>query len=175
MIQRKQTLFLIAIVALLVSMMFLPLATSNTAANDSTATAADGSITKVTVVQTTNIELTTWKLSYGGIDQLPLTYLSIILCLTTFTAFITILLFKFRLLQIRLCYVIGVFLVGIIGFEILYFFRLSEVTSAVPDTIFATKYSISAIFPAIALILVIFAYKGIIKDESLVRSLDRIR
>ena len=179
MIQRKQTLFLLAIVALLASMMFFPIATSSTTSADTVLTGADGTITKTSVMHITNIKLTTWTLSYDDVEQVQLTYLAIILCLATVICAATIFLFKFRLLQIRLCYAMGVFLMGIIGYEILYLTRLSETVKKAmeeaPHIIYTTQYSITATFPLIALILLFFAYRGIIKDESLVRSLDRIR
>jgi len=175
MIQRKQTLFLLAIVGLLITMMLNPIATSFTPKSDSIKTGIDGSIIKTTVEHASNIELNTWALIYDGESQLPLTYMAILVCLAAATAAITIFLFKFRLLQIRLCYALAVFLVGIIAFIILYVVRLSTVIDSVPHVVYATKYSITAAFPLICLVLLWFAYRGIIKDESLVRSLNRIR
>ena len=156
-------------------MMFSPLATSVTAATDSISTAVDGSITKTSVTHVSDIELNTWSLMYDGESALKLTYLSIVLCLTTLIAVITIFLYKFRLIQIRLCYAMAVLLFGLIAFIILYAMRLSEVIENVPNTVFATNYSMTAAFPIICLVLLWFAYRGIVKDESLVRSLNRIR
>lgn len=175
MIQRKQTLFLLAIVGLLITMMFNPLATSMTAATDSISTAADGSITKTSVAHVSNIELNTWELMYDGESTLPLTYLTIVICLATLIAAITIFLFKFRLIQIRLCYAMAVLLFGLIAFIILYLVRLSEAVESMPNVVFATNYSMTSAFPILCLVLLWFAYRGIIKDESLVRSLNRIR
>ena len=175
MIQRKQTIFLLAIVGLLITMMLNPIATSFTPKIDSVVTDADGSITKTTVAVVNSIELNTWTLKYDGVTQLPLTYMAIIVCLTTLMAAVTVFLFKFRLLQIRLCYAMAVLFFGIIGFMILYIIRLSAVLESQPGIVYATKYSITASFPLICLVLLWFAYRGIVKDEALVRSLDRIR
>ncbi|NVO11972.1 MAG: DUF4293 domain-containing protein [Bacteroidales bacterium] len=81
----------------------------------------------------------------------------------------SILLFKRRMVQIKLC-ILNIIL--IIGFEccLYYFTRVSAQLLGSK-----TSYSIIFIFPVISAILTYMAIRGIAKDEALVRSVDRLR
>lgn len=112
-----------------------------------------------------------------GVEQLKafdLIYIGALLAICTLIPFVTIWLFKNRWLQIRLCFAELVLLLGAQIFAIVYSVR---VTSGMRDTIsgLVADKSITIIFPAIAMILVALAIRGIIKDQQLIKSLDRIR
>jgi Flp pilus assembly pilin Flp len=88
-------------------------------------------------------------------------------------SFVTIFLFKKRMLQLRISVFNAVLLV------LLYFvlggtFYLDFLTEMPLDG-FATSYGFSLIIPLVNIILTVLAIRGIGADEALVRSLDRLR
>ena len=156
MIQRVQTLYLLLATALMSLTLFLPLANIWQADN-------------TLVIKAFSVDLSSFEFDL----PLPI-YLGIILTAATLLPFITIFLFKKRLVQIRLCVSELVLLVGAIAFIALYCYRLCSLLSEVTtNSIFTISFA--AVMPIIAIILVILAMRAIAKDEALVRSLDRIR
>jgi len=91
--------------------------------------------------------------SYGGYFLSPLLIL------------ITLFLFKKRVLQARMCVLIIVFQISLIAY---YSYHL------VNDIIFDTSYPSLGV-SIILIVLVFLARRSILKDEALVRSVDRIR
>ena len=103
----------------------------------------------------------------------PAVYMGVVLALACALPLVTIFLFRRRLLQIRLCVVEIVLLLGGVVMEGVYYFLSWRVFS---DLAFHTQ----GFRPAIALPLVclLFAYlaaRAIFRDELLVRAADRIR
>ncbi|NOZ46986.1 MAG: DUF4293 domain-containing protein [Chlorobi bacterium] len=153
MIQRKQSLYLLIIFILLSTMFFLPLAQF-----------------------VVNNEI--YKFIFNGIVPLNnpesslivSTYpVTILISFTALLSFITIFLFKNRLLQLRLCRLNILLLIGfnvLLGFYIYHFITKDNAI---------WQFSIASFFPLISIILYYLAYKGIKKDEDLVKSIDRIR
>jgi hypothetical protein len=89
---------------------------------------------------------------------------------------VTIFLFKNRQLQIRLCGVLCVLLIGALA--VIGGFTYSIVNNIFAD--FAISWSniafrLPVIMPLISVIITPIAMRAILKDEILVRSLDRIR
>lgn len=82
---------------------------------------------------------------------------------------ITIFLFKKRMIQIRLCIVNTVLLIGMQGLLYYYVVAVSKLLPANPN------YSIIFIFPIVSAILNFLALRAIAKDEALIRSLERLR
>lgn len=99
-------------------------------------------------------------------STLPLLILPII---STLIIFIAIFLFKKRLLQLRLCLISIILLLGIYGLGAFYIYKLS---SEYDTTI---SYSFPIIIPLISAILIFMAMRAIKKDELLIKSLDRVR
>lgn len=156
MIQRVQTLYLLLATVLMSLTLFLPLATlSQEGANDI--------VIKAFVIDGAD----------GLATQLPL-YLGIMLSLPTLLSFVTIFLFKKRLVQIRLCVSNMVLLIGAIAMIALYEYRIYDVLSSGLGEL-GFKFELVSLMPVFALILVALAMRGVAKDEALVRSLDRIR
>ena len=92
-----------------------------------------------------------------------------LLVITTGLIFIDILLFKRRSLQMRVasfCMILLVF--WYIAYGIICFYLLQPTVN-----LYSSHWS--AGLPAAALILLYLAFRGILKDEMLVRSLDRLR
>ncbi len=132
MIQRIQTLFLLAAFGLLLSLFFIPMATSG-----------EG------IIKT--------YLS----DYIFLTFLII----TALLSFITLFLYRKRILQIRLCTFNAIVLTAMQGVLVYYFFTWNS----------TWQFSVSAVFPIVALICVILARRNIVRDEAMVRAADRLR
>ncbi len=82
---------------------------------------------------------------------------------------VTIFFYKRRIMQIRICIFNLLLLIGFYALFLFYFFHLRSNL----DVTFSLR--ITVVFPAIALIMVFLATRGIRKDEMLVRSYDRIR
>jgi hypothetical protein len=93
----------------------------------------------------------------------------ILLCITTLIPFISIFLFKKRVIQMRLNSLNIMLLIGYVGLNYYYIHTFSKQLNAV------VSYQITAIFPFIAVVLTYLAIRAIGKDEALIRSMDRIR
>jgi hypothetical protein len=95
----------------------------------------------------------------------PLILLSIIVLIS----FVSIFLFKKRILQMRLGGINLMLMLGYVGLNYYYIKSFSNQLSGV------ISYNIIVIFPLVSAILAYLAIRAIGKDEALVRSLDRIR
>ncbi|SMO38222.1 protein of unknown function [Saccharicrinis carchari] len=153
MIQRIQTIYLLLALGFGVSMFFAPQITF----------AAD----------------TLYMLNYKGINaieamenskSISAVALTILLGLTPIVSLSAILLYKKRLLQIRLCAAnIGL----LIGTTVLIYYFGTVGTKELPAD--DLSYHLSTVFPIVGAILNFLALRAIAKDEALVRSMDRIR
>lgn len=88
--------------------------------------------------------------------------------ITALLAFVTIFLYKRRILQKKLCHILLVLLILLCVAMAAYLIQTAALFEGF-------KLSVICAFPIIAFIMIILARKGIIHDEKLVRSLDRIR
>jgi len=173
MIQRKQTLHLLIVVGLLVSMLFFDLATFTTGSTGTTEVVADqtdGSITKSTFREQDTVTLNVWGVYQNGEKLTLLTYFSILMILAIVVAVVTIFLYRRRWVQVRMCLGLGILVLGILLYVILYTHRWSGMLPG-----YAVKYSVVDLFPLFAIGFTYMAYRGIAKDIVLLRSVDRIR
>jgi uncharacterized membrane protein (UPF0182 family) len=131
MIQRIQTLFLLAATALLTSLFFVTIARS---------------------------QMETVKL----VQIIPLLVFNVI---TTALSFISIFLYKKRMLQLRMTILNAIILIGYQAW-IVYLFIIR------PD---GSAFTTPAVFPVIAAILSWLAFRYIARDEAMVRAADRLR
>jgi len=154
MLQRIQTVYLLAIVALITAMLFMPLAIIQI---DNQFFSFDGT--------GLNTLTTPSELVYPAWALMAIQTIIIII------AFITIFLYKKRMLQIRLC-VFNAFL--LIGFYGLFAFFLWKI-SATPGIFRFNSVRLALAFPFICLILDYLAIRNIGADETLIRSLNRLR
>ncbi len=150
MLQRVQTLYLLVVAGLLIAMLFVDLATVTAGAQPSETLTAFG----------------VFRDEY---------YLFALIALAIVASLTAVFSYKKRKFQIRLCFALAVLLAGIMAFIALYIFRMKEALEAVPHIMPVMRYSLANTFPLVSLILVYLAYRGIVRDEALVRSLDRIR
>ncbi|MBI5219932.1 MAG: DUF4293 domain-containing protein [Bacteroidia bacterium] len=149
MIQRIQTLFLLLAALAFVLLFFTPLASLRVNSQDYVFTTSG--IRSVAPV--TNL----------GISTIPLLALHMIL---TAICLVTIFLYKKRPLQVKMCFLGLVLSLGLMA--LIFFHIISVQTNEI-------KYSWPLILPPLAIGFILLAYRGIRKDEKLVRSLDRIR
>lgn len=152
MIQRIQSLYLVAIVALMVTAIFTPLAYFVAGAEE--------------------YLLYAFSLKGGEVSYSTM-YMGFVVALAAIIPFVTIFLFKNRMLQIRLCAVELVLLIGSVIFMAIYYYLGSRMFTNLE---FSTQgFRIAIIFPLVSIVLDYLAMRAIFHDEMLVRSLDRIR
>ncbi|CDN32489.1 hypothetical protein BN938_2419 [Mucinivorans hirudinis] len=157
-------------------MLFLPLATMDYTASTpgvELETAADGTITKTSTISQSTLELNVWGLYIDSAQHTELIYLTLLVFATAALSLVNILLFKRHWLQVRLCFVLAILLLGILLFEGMYIYKLQGIASTQPYA--AVKYSVTLLFPALSLVLTWLAYKGVVRDIALLRSYERIR
>ncbi len=155
MIQRIQTVYLFLVAVITVLMFFIPFAI----------------VTNGDVMY----KFMACGLRDAVTNQFAVGYmvLPILLCVNLLASFVTIFLFKKRMLQIRISIfnaILFVLLYIVIG-GTFYFDFLMEGTFEN----YATSLGYSLILPLVNIILTILAIRAIGADEALVRSVDRIR
>lgn len=155
MIQRIQTLYLLLAAVLMGLTIFLPLATFYGEGHEFVLTGL--SVTDLTdpaapEVMTTNV------------------YLMVLIGLATLLPLVVIFLYKKQFLQVRLCFTETVLLLGTQGFVAYYIMHYLKVIDVV-----SWKFGIPSVFPIVALVFVVLAIRGIVRDQNLIKSLDRIR
>ena len=154
MIQRIQTLYLLLVVVLTGLALWLPLVDFTVGADTCTLTAFG-------------------LKDAAGITLLPTVYLGVVLAAACLVPLVTIFLFRRRLLQIRLCVVEMVLLLGSLVMEGVYYFLSWRVFS---DLTFHTQgFKPAIVLPLVCLLFAYLAARAIFRDELLVRAADRIR
>ena len=150
MIQRIQTLYLLAVVALGVALIWLPV------------------IQFVTPEEAAELQI--WELSaLGGVPLQGWWGLSVATMLIPVLALVDIFLFKKRLVQARLNIFTVLLCLGYYGVLAIYIWQ-AKLALGVDWHILPW-----ASFPLICMILTLMATRAILKDEALVRAADRIR
>ena len=150
MIQRIQTLYLLAVVALGIALVWLPV------------------VELVTPEEATELQI--WELSaLGGAPLQGLWGLLVTTLLIPVLALIDIFLFKKRILQARLNIFTVLLCLGYYGVLAIYIW-LAKMSMNLDWHIMP-----SAAIPLICLVLTLMATRAILKDEALVRAADRIR
>lgn len=149
MLQRIQTLYLLAVAALMSVLCFVPMVNYTVADQESSIVAFNDF----------------W-------------WVGVLFAISALVAFVVIWLYKNRLAQIRLLCAEIVLLVGSQAFALWYSIGVTrQVAAEAAAQGMATMSSITTptFFPLVCVILVWLAIRAIWKDERLVRSLDRIR
>ncbi len=151
MIQRIQTIFLLASLCFLVPMFFVPLAD--------------------VVHDTGNIftfNLIGFRQVGEGVDnvshQYSVTAFGILICALNLIA---IFMYKRRVLQMRLCVYNILLLIGLFGIMLFVMYGT--------DLIKPVSYRLPFIFPIVAAILHYLAFRGIRRDELMVQAMSRLR
>ena len=149
MIQRIQSVYLLVVTILMVICMCSPIGSIITNANE--------------ISELGNLCIT----FPDGTKDYSTWALFVILLVVAALSFVTIFLFKKRMLQIRLTIFSSVVLIGYYLALVAYLFMLAE------DTTFSASWTIC--LPFAALILNWLAIRGIGADEALVKAYDRLR
>lgn len=152
MIQRIQTLYLLAATAFMAVALFSPLAVFNVGQEE--------------------FALSAFSLSGDAASHNTL-WLGILLAAATVLPLVTIFLYKHRQLQIRLCAAEIVLLVGSLVFIGIYYWLSNRMFTDFDTT--HQRLCFGALMPLLSVIAVWLAMRAIFRDEVLVRSLDRIR
>lgn len=156
MIQRIQTLYLLAATILMALVYFMPLMTF-------------GTIEGLATVYT-------YKMVDGlGIVEATPWYLSALTLMAMVLPFGTIFRYKKRLTQIRWCAVELVLLVGVVLMEAFYGYRFYQLFADLSPELLAASYKVTLLFPLVSMLFVWLAMRAIFRDEMLVRAADRIR
>ena len=158
MIQRIQTLYLIAVLALLIAALFVPLAFLNVDVKGEMMTFHYFLYPKT-------------KESFFEPNWLLLILQSVVFIITL----VTIFLYKNRILQVR---VLAFNYLACIAYWIcLWFFAIDAVENDIPQGLFlkGSSFGIASYFPLGQIFLLYFAQKAIKRDEILVRSSGRLR
>ena len=154
MIQRIQTLYLLIIAALMAVTLFSGLAWFAGDAGEFGLYAFGLKTAEGELVQST-------------------VYMGVLLALACALPLVTVFLFRRRLLQIRLCVVEMVLLLGSLVMEGVYYFLSWRVFS---DLTFHTQgFKPAIVLPLVCLLFPYLAARAIFRDELLVRAADRIR
>ena len=149
MIQRIQTLYLLAIVSLGIALIWQPV---------------------VQLITPEGTDLQVWELSaLGGAPIQGLWGLLVTTILIPVLALIDIFLFKKRLLQARLNIFLAMLCLGYYGVLAIYIWQ-AKLALGVEWHILPW-----ASFPLVCFVLTLMATRRILKDEALVRAVDRIR
>lgn len=155
MIQRIQTLYLFA-AALFCGLMFVvPMAGFATGADSFTLTALG-------------------LRNAAGETVQPVIYLTVLLALAAVLPLVTIFLYKRRFVQIRLCVAEMVLLLGACVLTGIYCYLCHRFFAGYYE-LYLSTVKVAVVFPLAALICDFLALRGVVRDEKLVRSLDRIR
>ena len=154
MIQRIQSLYLLVVTALMAVPLFAPLAWF----------AADGEEFRLYAFSLQTLE---------GESIQPTVYMGLLLLASCLLPLLTIFLYRRRMLQIRLCVVEMVLLLGAVAMEVIYYFL--SVRAFSDQTLHAQGFKPSIALPIVCLFFMYLAVRAIFRDELMVRAADRIR
>lgn len=153
MIQRIQTLYLLIVALVMTMPLFVPIA-------------------QVVVPNDASYNFFTYGVVLIGEQSALQAHYWALLILNIFTIglpLVTIFLYKKRFLQLRLCIVEIILLVGS---TVLMWYHIHQFQNKIDADIL---YKLSFIFPLICVVLTYLGMRGIFKDIKLLKSLDRIR
>ena len=155
MIQRPQTLFYLAIIAISLMLMF----------SDTVFYTANNNLNESVNVEYDETEL----IASDGTSKEPNTYLFAFLGVIGILAFISLLMFKNRKLQVLLSSFNFLFILGMIVVMYLYSINMQFFNTG------TSTYTFYALLPLSLIFFNYLAIRGVRKDEQLIRSMDRLR
>lgn len=154
MIQRIQTLYLLLVSVLVAVTVIVPVAEFAAGAE--------------------TFELTAYGLKDAAGEKVGGTlYMALLLDAACLLPLVTIFLYNRRMLQVRLCAVEAVLLLGAEAVMLAYFFLWERCFDGFEFN--AGSLSWTVVLPVVGLLFCWLAIRGIMRDELMVRSLDRIR
>lgn len=155
MIQRAQSIYLLFVSILMIFMIVLPI--------------AEIALNGGEIVIYHNYGIKSYSAEEAKIifSTAPVTILT---CVIGLASFINIFFYNNRNLQMRICIYNFILLIGLLVLVYFYFTVMRKKLDIIDHT-----FKISIIFPIISAILTLLSFKGIRKDEALVRSYERLR
>lgn len=167
MIQRIQTLYLFVVFALCLVCLCLPVAHFVALGSNAQAGGCAGVWNGCEQIDMYNL----WLVSEGRRMFYFCPVLMAILVITAALTFMDIWLYRHRILQMRIIIFCMILLVAwYIAYGVIVYLMVSTVTAFE-----SVRPHLTAALPAVSFILLYLAHRGIMKDEKLVRSLDRLR
>ena len=109
----------------------------------------------------------------GGDIVVRTPYMAVMLDIACLLPLVTIFLYNRRMLQFRLCVAEIVLLVGAQGLMLIYCFLANRMFARME--FHAISVNVTLFLPVVATVFCWLAARGIMRDEIMVRSLDRIR
>ena len=109
----------------------------------------------------------------GGPMVVGTVYMGALIALAALLPLVNIFLYRKRTLQIRLCIVEIVLLLGVQIFVVYYIYHATSAFGELESS--SASYTLADVIPLVSIVLMWLASRGIMKDEYIVRSLDRIR
>ncbi len=171
MIQRIQSVYLLVIGLLFLLLFFVPIMTIDFYLSDNTPA----------VIEILPFGITQADMSAGGvvIETIPTIWYGILVVLTTVLPIAVIFMYKNRWLQMRLIIADMVLQLGVMAFMAYYIYKgymlVESLNAIAPDSALPPSLSLVCVVPLVTLILSYLAFRGVIRDEMLIRSLNRIR
>lgn len=162
MLQRKQTLYLLAATILTVVLLFANVYTLDVQSVDA-----------LGVSSIESYKLGVWGVKLDGGGMFSTIYFGLLVSLTAALSFVTIFLYRKRWLQVRLCFAMMIMQVGILCFGAYYIYQM--VITVPQATAVAYSYSTIVSFPVLSIIALVLAYRGVARDIALLASANRIR
>jgi drug/metabolite transporter (DMT)-like permease len=159
MIQRVQSLFLLAVAICLTAALFFPVWEKQDFNTDS------GVILEVFFTEVHPVDQPVTR------EYFPTAILGILAIIGITVAIMEIFQFRSRLSQMKLGALNSLVMAGFLGVAVYFTFRMEKMVSVQGEG----TYEFGMYLPAVALICNLLANRYIRKDESLVRSVDRIR
>ncbi|MBL7110536.1 MAG: DUF4293 domain-containing protein [Bacteroidales bacterium] len=153
MIQRIQTIYLLFATVLISLMHFFPIVKILTVSNAIVVFRSHGFFAE--------------SMAEGLLPSVPFFILISVVMLLYVAA---IFLFRNRNLQARICRLNILLLIGSLGLMTYYILQMYKKMAGVEYS-----FQIAVLFPLISIVLTWLAIRGIVKDEALVRSVDKIR
>jgi hypothetical protein len=172
MIQRIQSVYLLSVSVLMLFMLVLPIAKIAVERNDVINDKENVDIKEIVIYK-----------NYGAIiyseDKAKTFYstwpVTILTCIIMLISFVNIFLYTARHMQMRLCIFNILLLIGLSVLTYYYFTVIKKQITISGLTVIKHAFEISIIFPVISIIITFLAFRGVRRDELLVRTYERLR
>lgn len=163
MIQRIQSLYLLATALLLALLFFIPVFRIEVVSREP-------EVVKL-------LPFGVFSESSGGRELLARTpYMGVLLVIALALTLVVLFLYRHRWAQIRLSLALIVLLAGLQVYFGYYLYKAHELIGGAPEIpMLPVRYSVADVIPVVCIILVYLAFRGIVRDETLIKSLNRIR
>lgn len=172
MIHRIQSIYLLVVSVLMLFLLVLPIAEIAVERKEAISEKETADAKEIVIYKNYGAVIYSQDKAKTFFSTWPVTALT---CIIGLISFINIFLFTTRMLQIRICIFNILLLVGLSGLTYYYFTAIKKQIIISNLAIIEHTFDISVVFPVISIVFTFLAYRGIRKDELLVRSYERLR